>query len=398
MRLALVTHNVVRNDGQGRMNFELARHCLAEGVRVRLYASRVEPELLDAGAEWVRVSPPVKRPALAEVMGFVRRADRAVRADAGELDVVVANGYSLRVPHDVNIANFVHSSYLRVGLPLETGRGVAWRAYQRAFTTLNAAWERGAFAAAGRVVAISGEVRRELLAIGVPEAKIRTIPYGVDLQEFRPPAADRSDGAAARRTLGLPEGVPLLLFAGDIRTARKNLATVLAALPSLPGVHLAVVGAVGGSPSPAEAERLGLSGRVHFLGFRRDVAAVMRACDLFVFPTRYEPFGLVILEALASGLPVVTSAVAGAAELLTPACGVALADPEDAAALAAALRRLLADPAALNRMRRAARGVAERHRWGSMAGQYLALFNSTAARPDSAGRRLAEVPHPVGRG
>ena len=117
----------------------------------------------------------------------------------------------------------------------------------------------------------------------------------------------------------------------------------------------------------------------------------MRACDLFVFPTRYEPFGLVILEALASGLPVVTSAVAGAAELLTPACGIALADPEDAARLADAVRRLLADRPALGRMRRAARAVAERHRWGSMAGQYLQLFRefaATAARPGSAPRPI----------
>ena len=111
---------------------------------------------------------------------------------------------------------------------------------------------------------------------------------------------------------------------------RKNLDTVLQALVGASGVHLAVVGAREGSPYPALAERLGVADRVHFLGFRRDMAQIMQAVDIFVFPSRYEPFGIVVLEAMASGVPVILAATVGAAEVVTPDCGVVLPDPEDA--------------------------------------------------------------------
>ena len=396
MKIALVAQNIVRNDGQGRMNFELARHCLRSGVAVRLVADRIDPALEVLGAEWVRVRPRVARPVLVKLLEFVRAADRAVAELKGEVDVVVANGYSLRRRHDVNIANFVHDSYRRHGLPMETGRGAIRSVYQRTYTALNCRWERRAFAAAGTVVAISGRVRGELLEAGVPADKIATIPYGVDAEEFRP-AADAAE--ADRSTFGLPSGVPLALFAGDIRTARKNLGAVLTAMRDVPALHLAVVGDAGGSPYPAAAQRLGVAGRVHFLGFRRDVAAVMRACDLFVFPTRYEPFGLVILEALASGLPVVTTAVAGAAELVTPACGAVLADPEDVGVLTETLREMTRSSAALARMSAVSRSVAVESSWGQMAGQYLELFGAVAARkvePPGAAAAAPAMRQPVG--
>lgn len=375
MRVALVTHSVVRNDGQGRMNYELARHCLRSGVGVHLVADRVAPDLLELGAEWTPVHPRVDRPVLFKIVGFVRGADRVV-ASLGDVDVVVGNGRSLSCQHDVNIANFVHAAYQTHGLPLETGRGPVRNAYQRVFTALNVRWEREAFSAAEVVVAISDRVRSELIAVGVPASKVRTIVYGVDTDEFRPAStpAERD-----RATLGLPTGPgPLAIFAGDIRTARKNLGTVLEAMWAVPALQLAVVGETAGSPFPAVAERLGLAGRVHFLGFRHDMAEVMRACDLFVFPTRYEPFGLVILEALASGLPVVTSAVAGAAELLTPQCGVAVDDPEDAAVLARAVGDLVGNPAGLAAASAEAREVAEGHGWAAMGDRYLELFERIA--------------------
>jgi glycosyltransferase involved in cell wall biosynthesis len=158
----------------------------------------------------------------------------------------------------------------------------------------------------------------------------------------------------------------------------------LRALAQTPGVHLAVAGGLEGSPYPAMARQLGLSERVHWLGFRRDVDALMRAADLFVFPSRYEPFALVILEAMASGLPLITASTVGAAELVTPDCGLIVSDPEDAGALAEALRELSADGPLRQRMGCAARGIAEGCRWEQMADRYLALYAQTA---QESGRR-----------
>ena len=177
----------------------------------------------------------------------------------------------------------------------------AW--YQSFYSRCNEGFERKSYEAAAVVIAVSKLVRSEMLPVaGVPERKVRVIHSGVDLDDFRP-------GIEDRRALGLPADVPLGLFVGDVRTYRKNLDTVLRSLVATPSIHLAVVGAVDCSPFPAMASSLGIAGRVHFLGYRRDVARIMRASTFLTFPTRYEPFGLVILEAMSSGLPVVTRAL-----------------------------------------------------------------------------------------
>jgi len=178
--------------------------------------------------------------------------------------------------------------------------------------------------------------------------------------------------------LGLPEAKPLALFVGDIRTKGKNLDTVLKALVHVPEMSLAVAGALPGSPFPAMAQSLGLGERVRFLGFRRDVSRLMRACDLFVFPSRYEAGSLVILEALASGLPVITARTAGGCEVMTAGAGRIIDNPNDVTALAAAMREFATDAGFRLQAPREARAVAERFTWTTMAQAYLQLFEESA--------------------
>jgi glycosyltransferase involved in cell wall biosynthesis len=190
-------------------------------------------------------------------------------------------------------------------------------------------------------------------------------------------------GPADRQALGLPRGV-VLLFVGEIRTPRKNLDTLLQALRDVPAAVLCVVGDTAQSPYPALARRLGVADRVMFLGYRDDVAQLMRAADLFVFPSRYEACSLVLLEALASGLPVVAARTTGGSELLTPECSVLIDDADDAAALAVAVNGLLASSEARLRMRTAARKLAEKHSWASMPGCYLDTYRERARSGPSA--------------
>lgn len=374
-RLTLVSHRIVRGDGQGRVNYEIARHALRSGVRVTLYAAEAAPELLREGARWVPVRPRFTRLDLVKNLEAVARADRALAGDGD--GVVLANGFNLTRRHHVNVVHFVHGAWLRSPVHTSRQRGGAYGAYQRLYTRVNACGERHALRRARRVVAVSATVARELADIGVPADKIRVITNGVDPSEFRcAPAGDRS---AARRALGLPAGVPLLLFVGDIRTPRKNLDVPLRALAATPGVHLAVAGSRGGSPYPRLARALGVAERVHFLGFRSDVAALLRAVDAFACPSRYEPFSLALLEAMASGVPAITARTVGAADLVAPDAGVVLDDPEDVDGFAHGVRELMGDPARRRAMGARAREIAEAHSWRRMADAYLELCRESAS-------------------
>ncbi|HYO07480.1 MAG TPA: glycosyltransferase family 4 protein [Tepidisphaeraceae bacterium] len=367
MKIALVTHRVERGDGQGRVNHEIARHCLARGNDITLVADRVDAELVRRGAKWIRVSPRFHKPRLMEVAGFARAANGLLASASATYDLVVANGFTLTRPHHVNLCHFVHHGWRKARG--SSGRSAAspraW--YQRAYTRYNVGRERDAFAAARTVVAVSERVKSELVGSGVNGEKIRVIPNGVDLQEFKP-------GHEPRAELGLPEGRALALFVGDLRTERKNLRSVLHALARVRDLHLAVAGATAGSPFPRLADQLGVAGRVHFLGFRDDVARLMRACDLLVFPSRYEPFGLVVLEALASGLPVVTARAVGASAIVTAACGRVMDDADDVAALESKMRELASDAPLRRRLAEGARAAAESHGWQATAERYLSLF------------------------
>lgn len=369
MNLAIVTHNVVKGDGQGRANYEIARHAARNGVRVTLIADRVAPELEQEGIQWIRVQPKVRNNWLAHGLEFVARANQVLRASGSAYDVIHGYGYCLSRPHHVNTSQFVHSAWRKSPVHTAKQHQNLYGAYQWLYSYINAQGERAAYKQAKQLVAASSTVRRELaeLGIGVSENEVRVILNGADPAEFHPGTVDRA-------ALGLPATGVLALFAGDIRTGRKNLDTVLTALAKVPQLHLAVVGTVEGSPFPLMAQQLGIADRVHFLGFRKDIAQIMRAGDLFVFPSRYEACALVLVEALASGLPIVTAKTTGGAEAVGTEAGVQLDNPNDAQALAQTLQMMVDDPHKRQAMSHAAHLRSQNYTWDKIAQSYLDLY------------------------
>jgi len=368
MKLAIVTHKFCKGDGQGRVNYEVVREALSQGHHLTLIASEVAQEFrAHPAVTWVPISVAAWPTALLKCQVFAWKSAHWLKAHRREVDIVQVNGFITWAASDVNAVHFVHSAWLRSPVHSARLRRDLYGLYQWMYSALNARLERKAFSAAKSVVAVSEQIRRELLQIGVPDERIRVIINGVDPKEFYPGPSRRSDW-------GLPNGVPLALFAGDIRTPRKNLDTVLQALVEAKDLHLAVAGATEGSLYPALSAQLGLTARVHFLGYRRDVADLMRAADIFVFPSRYEACSLVSLEALASGLPIITATTAGGSEVITESCGVVLPDPNDATALAAAMCRMTDDPKRMMAQGHAARRIAEEHTWSIMAADYLTVF------------------------
>jgi glycosyltransferase involved in cell wall biosynthesis len=371
VHLTLVSHNIISGDGQGRANYEIVKHALKSEARVTMMADRVAPDLVQAGARWIPIRPGLEKPNLLKVWRSAQLADGAIKRETQRGDLLHGCGYTLTSPHSVNTSQFVHRAWL--ASPVHTSRIYrnGYGFYQWLYSFMNARFEQRSYAAARHVVAVSRRVKSELEAIGVDPARICVIHNGVDPREFYPGHEDRAE-------LGLPAAVPLLLFVGDIRTPRKNLDTVLKALSLTPGAHLAVVGNTAKSPYPAAAGDLGIADRVHFLGYRSDVPRLMRSADIFVCPSRYEACTLVLVEAMASGLPVITAETTGGSEVLEPDCGIRVADPNDAAALAEAQQSLLDDAAGRKAMGDAAREVAMKYTWDRIAEAYMSLYREVA--------------------
>jgi glycosyltransferase involved in cell wall biosynthesis len=288
-----------------------------------------------------------------------------------EIDIVHVDGGFTLAPSDVNTVHFVHDAWLRS--PVHTSR--LKKGLQKflalGITQLHRYQESIAFRRAGTIVAVSERVRDEIAATGVDRRKIQVIHNGVDLDEFSP-------GVALRSKLGLPARGILVLFAGDMTTPRKNLDSLLHAIVDLDDVHVAAVGLLRGNEYPSMAKKLGLDGRVHFLGYRRDIADIMRAVDLFVFPSRYEACSLVLLEALASALPVITTSTAGGAEIVARAGGVVIEDPNSIAEIRSSIASISSDPERRKRLGLLARATAVDFSWGAMAARYEAMYRSAA--------------------
>ena len=377
MRIAIVTHVVRHNDGQGRVNYEIARAALAEGHQVTLLASHVAPELAaEPRLRWISVKVgrfwPTK---LVKQQVFAFKTARWLKAHRNEYDVLHVNGFISWIKADVNTAHFVHGGWVRSPYYPFKLTGGLWSAYQVVYSRVNARLEHWAYQRSKVIAAVSEKVAEEIRANGVAGERIEVVYNGVDTSAFSAAQSTGSD----RKSFGLPADACLLLFVGDLRTPRKNLDTVLHALTKLPSnVQLAVAGYVPGSPYPEQAKALGIADRVHFLGLVKNMPTLMHSVDAFVFPSRYEAMSLSLLEALAAGLPVITASTAGGAEIIGTDCGIVLADPDDSTALAGAITRLADAPALRREMGEAARRLAGQFGWARMARRYLDLYRGFA--------------------
>ncbi|MFH1033187.1 MAG: glycosyltransferase family 4 protein [Pseudomonadota bacterium] len=190
-----------------------------------------------------------------------------------------------------------------------------------------------------QVIANSRLVAGELAAYyGLGPERVRVVYNAVDEARLAP-ALEPATRARQRQALGLSQGEPVLLFLGS-GFERKGLAFALKALARLPGARLLVAGRDRAGAYQRLARRLGIAGRVSFLGQAADVAGLLAAADALLLPTIYDPCANSCLEALHVGLPVVTTLANGAAELVRQGVsGCLVAEPADDQALARACQR-----------------------------------------------------------
>lgn len=178
------------------------------------------------------------------------------------------------------------------------------------------------------------DIRSWLVDQGWPDERAHYVPNFV---------AETRAAPVARQTFSTPGGVKVILALGRLH-ANKAFDTLIAALAQVPDAYLWIAGE---GPLLGELERqaarLGVISRTRFLGWREDVAALFAAADLFVCPSRHEPLGNVVIEAWAQAKPVVAAASQGPSQLIFDGENGLLAPVDDAAALAAAINRVLGD-------------------------------------------------------
>lgn len=241
---------------------------------------------------------------------------------------------------------------------------------------------------ADAVVAISEDTVRSLSLLDVETDRIVRIPNGIDVERFRPVPLD--ERGPLRASLGLPIGRALFVFVGRLQRAKGvlMLADIWDEVASRhPDAHLVLVGGgVGLYPDDCETElralvnARGLSERVTFTGSVENVPPYLQAADVFAFPSDSEGFSIALLEAMACGLPVVATAVGGAAELVNDPVHGRLIPPKDKEALRAAIHDIYARRADWPVMGAAARAtVIDRYSMDKVAALYASVLNKVAA-------------------
>jgi UDP-glucose:(heptosyl)LPS alpha-1,3-glucosyltransferase len=359
MRIAIIARPHSFHGGVEQATAGLLGALVARGEEVDLLTPGAAAPVPGVTVRRLRLPP---LPAAGRVLALAAASARAMRS--GRWDVVQSHERTLG--QDVYRAGEgCHGAYLAA---LGSPRG------RRIFHAITLALERRVFARTPRIVAIAArgveEIRRWH---GVPAERLSLVYNGVDLERFHPERG-RPSRESRLRDVGVPAGSFAVLFVGS-GFARKGLATAIEALAAgSAGVHLLVIGRGAPGPYEALAERRGVGDRVRWLGPRPDTERWYAVADAVVLPTRYEPFGNVHLEALASGVPVVASDRAGGAELIQDGVNGYVVDPLDATAVARALDRIRSGPPGA--MAEAARRAALPFTHAAQAERFAGIYRS----------------------
>jgi D-inositol-3-phosphate glycosyltransferase len=401
MRIDLVSEHAsplaaiggVDSGGQNVHVADLAQALARRGHQVTVHTRRDDPDLPDrveaapgVTVEHVPAGPPVPLP------------KDELLVHMHEFGVQLARRWASRPPRVVHAHFWMSGLAARDGLRgtdiplLQTfhALGSVKRRHQGAADTSppsRVALERELAREVALVVATCSDEITELTAMGVPSERVAVMPCGVDLDRFSPRGRQAWRGAGPR-VLSLGRLVP-----------RKGVETTIQALAMVPGAELLIAG--GDATTEAERERLkavaracGVLARVRMVGQvpRPQVADLLRSADVVVTVPWYEPFGMVPLEAMACGVPVIVSAVGGHLDTVVDGRTGVLVPPRDPDTLARRLRELLGDP-----QRRAALGAAaaerarSRYGWDRIARDTELLYLRVLAAGARARQPAAEV-------
>jgi len=372
MKIAMITMKFDKTTGIARYAVEMVERLVKEH-QVHLITRWDDYQVPDLH---IHRSPLINGPPFLQVgLNAVENARRVKQLDKREnFDLIVSNGAESILQDIVTM----HSCH-RAGVEQHNKeRG-------RPFTIRPADWvillierhncRKGNYS---KIIAVSESVKQELMKYyHIPDEDIIVIHNGVNIDEFKPDPQTRFE---VRRRYDVKERDIMMLWVGhDFRG--KGLEFAIKALPMVSNdVKLFVVGGDNPSRYKQLAQEFGVSDRVLFLGRSTNVSQWYAASDIFVFPTAYEGCPLVVLEAMATGIPAITTRIAGAAELISDGYdGVLFDDHTDAGEIAQKINLLSEDQGLRETIGSNARKTAEDYSWDKVALRTMEVYQSLRA-------------------
>ncbi len=310
--VALVMREVNDRGGMERVHAEMIRR-LSDRYRFTVLAARMDPDLLEH-ADWVKVPTPSRPQPLGNFRFFFLGT---LYARSLNVDLVHSCGAVIGSHVDVSTVHFCHAGFRAQGRRLSPQGAPLLRRVNTGLNRLEALlFERWCYrpGRARHLVAVSSRVKDEVQC-HYPAAIVTCLPNGVDTQHFRPDPQIRD---RVRNDVNVrPDDVVAIFVGGD--WDRKGLGVAIEAVARARGVgapvSLWVVGEGDRTRFEKQARRYDVAGAVTFWGFATDPSHLYQGADVYVGPSSYETFSLAMLEAAASGLPVVTTDVGIAREL-----------------------------------------------------------------------------------
>ena len=346
MKIAIHHTQFQQVGGSERYIYYLVQRLLRDGHELHYYCSRRRDDFEHPNLHFHSV-PRVRGVRWWKVLSFARNAHRALLRD-GPFDVI--HGFSKTYYQDVYTDGSGLQSVYRDYMFREASAWMKWIRSRSPYQLAVEACERRRFRRGNfqRILTMSRFVKEQIQGrYGLGDDEVEVLYNGIDCEEYHPRLKD-SEREPTRARLGISPADCAVLFIGSDYT-RKNLDVLMrAAVELCPGTEPAAAPAyrfmICGRDNHEEsfrarARELGVEERFHFLGLQQDIRPYLAAADVLVLPTFYDVFGMVVLEAMAAGVPCIVSVKAGAAEIVEPGVnGEVLHDPTDATELATLLR------------------------------------------------------------
>jgi glycosyltransferase involved in cell wall biosynthesis len=402
LRLAVVSPFVDRRHGTERALAELLERLARDsGCEIHLYAQGVKDIQIsdlrgerskESGAIFWHKVPSIPGPHVAQFLawmflnGFLRRWHTTF--GGASYDLVLSPGINCLHPDVVIVHALFHRMKELAHEEKQDGAaahaGFFRRVHRRVYYALLSRLERRIYTDPEVILGAVSKRTAGLLKEYFGREDVSIIPNGVDTAYFSTAARLARRGEARRRRSFRDEDFVLLLIGNDWRS--KGLSTILeamAALSTLP-VRVLVVGNDTSEPFLARATRLGVQDNCHWETSSSDVLDFYAAADVYVSPSHEDSFGLPVAEAMACGLPTITSVCAGVADYVHDgADGFVLREPRDAQALSKLIDRLQSEPDLRRKIGEAAARSALRWNWDRPAATLWQLLQSVNAKKHS---------------